>query len=250
MALEAKNITFGYGKNSVLNDFSLKLEVSDFIMLLGANGSGKSTAVKLLGGYLRPQAGSILLDGKELNSYRSFERAKKIAAVAQIPPPMLDFTVEEMVVMGRLGSSPRFGFGCRKDDDIILEVMEQMQISHLAECRVGKLSGGERQRVMLAQALAGRPQYLLLDEPTSALDAEHVFSFMQILRKINGSIGILMVCHDLNLAWNYAKKAVILKDNKISCAGEAKSILTPENIKENFNCSAIVSEDNGIILKP
>ena len=107
MMLKAENITFAYNERAVLEDFSLTLKPDDFTMLLGANGSGKSTAIKLLGGYLTPACGQIICNGVPLMKLKSFERARKIAVVSQIPPPILDFTVRELVMMGRLAHSCR-----------------------------------------------------------------------------------------------------------------------------------------------
>ena len=128
--------------------------------------------------------------------------------------------------------------------------MEKMEISPFADRMLNQLSGGERQRVILAQALAGNPDYLLLDEPTSALDPQHIFLLMNILHEISKNTGVLMVCHDLNLAWNFAKETVILKDSKIFLSGDTRKVLTSENIRKAFNCNAVIKEDVGIILQP
>ena len=247
--LEAQNITFSYRDKVILKDFSVSLEKGSFTMLLGANGSGKSTVLRLLGGFLAPESGNVILNGKALSSFKHFERARKIAVVPQNMPPVLDFTVREMVTMGRLGSIPRFTSPGRCEEKIIREVMEQMEIAPFADRLLSQLSGGERQRGILAQALAGEPEYLLLDEPTSALDPEHVFLLMNTLQKINRDTGILMVCHDLNLAWNFARKTVILKDSKILLEGDTRTILSEENIRKAFHCDAVINQENGIILK-
>ena len=248
--LEAQNLTFFYQDKVILENFSLSLEKGSFTMLLGANGSGKSTALRLLGGFLAPQEGSVLVDGVPISTLKHFERAQKIAVVPQNMPPVLDFTVREMVTMGRLGNIPRFAPPGKIDQKIVNEVMEKMEISPFADRMLNQLSGGERQRVILAQALAGNPDYLLLDEPTSALDPEHIFLLMNILHEISKNTGVLMVCHDLNLAWNFAKETVILKDSKIFLSGDTRKVLTSENIRKAFNCNAVIKEDVGIILQP
>ena len=248
--LEAQNLTFCYQDKVILDNFSLSLEKGSFTMLLGANGSGKSTVLRLLGGFLKPEAGCILVDGESLDTLKHFERARKIAVVPQNMPPVLDFTVQEMVTMGRLGNIPRFAPPGKLDQRIVREVMEKMEISSFADRWISQLSGGERQRVILAQALAAEPDYLLLDEPTSALDPEHVFLLMQTLQEISENTGILMVCHDLNLAWNFAKKTIILKDSKIFLAGDTRTVLTKENIRNAFDCDAAIIGNCGIILQP
>lgn len=248
--LEAQSLTFSYQDKIILDDFSLTLEKGSFTMLLGANGSGKSTVLRLLGGFLQPKQGSVLVDGVPILTLKHVERARKIAVVPQNMPPVLDFTVREMVMMGRLGNIPRFAPPGKNEQKIVGEVMEKMEISPFADRMLNQLSGGERQRVILAQALAGEPDYLLLDEPTSALDPEHVFLLMQTLQEISKTTGILMVCHDLNLARNFAKDTVILKDSKIFLAGDTRTVLSKENIRNAFNCDAAIIEEYGIILQP
>lgn len=249
MALAAEKISFSYHKTPVLQDFSLQLERSDFTMLLGANGSGKSTAVKLMGGYLKPSAGTVVCDNCMLEKMHSFERARKIAVVSQTAVPILDFTVREMVTMGRLAHSSRLAPVNSEDRDIVENAMAELEILPFADRMIGSLSGGERQRTLLAQALAQEPEYLLLDEPTSALDPAHALALMRFLRRLEGKIGILMVCHDLNLAWNYAKKSVILNRGRIALYGNTHEVLTAENISANFNCGAVIHPEEGIILK-
>ena len=248
--LEAQSLTFSYQDKIILDDFSLSLEKGSFTMLLGANGSGKSTVLRLLGGFLQPKQGGVLVDGVSIHTLKHFERAQKIAVVPQNMPPVLDFTVREMVTMGRLGNIPRFAPPGKSDQKIVNEVMEKMEISPFADRMLNQLSGGERQRVILAQALAGNPDYLLLDEPTSALDPEHIFLLMQTLHEISKNTGILMVCHDLNLAWNFAKETIILKDSNIFLSGDTRKVLTSENIRKAFNCNAVINEEVGIILQP
>lgn len=249
MPLEAKNITFSYNRDTVLKNFSVTLTENDFIMLLGPNGSGKSTALKLLSGYLQPDSGTVLCDGKKLDGMSSFERASKIAVVSQISPPLLDFTVEEMIMMGRISHTPRLTPPSASDYDKIHEIMKSLEIFHLTNRLMHQLSGGERQRVWLAQALAQEPEYLLLDEPASALDPEHTLNLLNFLRTLQGKTGILMICHDLNSAWNFAEKVIILKNGTISSSGKTSTVLTSENIVSNFNCRAFIHPDEGIILR-
>lgn len=249
MTLEAKNISFSYKSKKVLTDFSVSISKNDFVMLLGANGSGKSTALKILAGFLAPCSGEVCCSGKKLSEMRSFERARKIAVVSQLPPPVLDFTVAEFIMMGRLAHSPRLAPPDKKDREAVKNAMAELDLEPLAERLMYRLSGGERQRVLLAQALAQEPEYLLLDEPTSALDPAHGIALMQVLRRLKNKVGILMICHDLNLAWNYAENVIILNHGKISCSGSTHQVLTAENISANFNCNAVIHPDEGIILK-
>lgn len=249
MPLSAEKLTFSYGNTPIIQNFSLILDKSDFTMLLGCNGSGKSTVIKLMGGFLSPRSGQVSCDGILLDKMRPFERARKIAVVSQIHSPVLDFTVREVIMMGRLAHSPRLAPPSAKDNEAVQNTMIELGVADLADKNMNCLSGGERQRVFLAQALAQGPEYLLLDEPTSSLDPAHGIALMHTLHKLDGKIGILMVCHDLNMAWNHAKNILVLKKGQTVLNGAAKSVLTVENIKNNFECSAVIHPEEGIILK-
>ncbi|MBR2509237.1 MAG: ABC transporter ATP-binding protein [Lentisphaeria bacterium] len=249
MAIIAEKISFSYNRKKVLEDFSISLNRNDFTMLLGSNGSGKSTAVKLLGNFLKPDSGKITVDGINADKLLPFERAKKIAVISQTMPPVLNFTVREMVLMGRFCHVGRLKRPTAEDLQIADESMEKMEVFSFANRYVRELSGGERQRVVLAGALAQQPDYLLLDEPTAALDPAHSLRLMEILQKLNEKIGIMMVCHDLNLAWNYAGKVIILQNGKTLFAGAAREILTVQNIRQAFDCNAVIYQNEGIILQ-
>lgn len=249
MAISAEKISFAYSNKKVLNDFSVSLGSNDFTMLLGSNGSGKSTVIKLLGGFLTPESGTIQLDGRKVSGIPPFERARKIAVVQQFMFPALNYTVMQMVLMGRFCHAGRLAKASEQDLQIARDVMEKMEILQFEKRYVRDLSGGEKQRVMLASALAQQPEYLLLDEPTAALDPAHGLRLMEILQSLNGRIGILMVCHDLNLAWNYAKKVIILKNGNTLFAGMTRDVLNVANIRKCFDCNAVIYHDEGIILQ-
>ena len=250
MILVADNLNFSYSNSPIVKDFSIKLECGNLIMLSGPNGSGKSTIIKLLCGLLRPNSGGVTLDGRDLNSFSDFERAKNISVVAQTQVPILNFTVNELILTGRTGSLNRFFSPSQKDLAICDEAIELLDLGKFRNRQVNQLSGGERSRVFLAKALAQQPQFLLLDEPTSAMDIEHTFKTLELLKKISNKIGILMVCHDLNLAWQYADKLYLLKDGTTQIAGESKEILTPATLEAIYNCHAEIIMDKGIIFRP
>ena len=250
MILAADNLNFSYSNSPIVKDFSIKLECGNLIMLSGPNGSGKSKIIKLLCGLLKPNSGGVTLDGRDLNSFSDFERAKNISVVAQTQVPILNFTVNELILTGRTGSLNRFFSPSQKDLAICDEAIELLDLGNFRNRQVNQLSGGERSRVFLAKALAQQPQFLLLDEPTSAMDIEHTFKTLELLKKISNKIGILMVCHDLNLAWQYADKLYLLKDGTTQIAGKSKEILTPATLEAIYNCHAEIIIDKGIIFRP
>jgi len=245
--LHAKNIIFGYGETPLLQGVSLNVSQGDFKMLLGCNGSGKSTLLGVLTGRLAAQGGSVELGGKALAEWTHRERAMALGIVMQTTPPALDFTVEEMVMMGRHAYLSRLGEPTADDEAKVAEAMVTMEVMEFANRKCNRLSGGERQRVMIAAALAQEPEVLLLDEPTSAQDPGHAVKLMEVLRTLPRNPGILMIVHDLHLARCFAKTVVLLHYGKILVEGTPDEALTVENIRTVYGRHAIrlVRDGNG-----
>lgn len=249
MLLESKNLEFQYSANSpIIKDFSLKIENGEFVMISGPNGSGKSTVLKLLSSFLKPDKGEVKLNSKLIQKYTYAERASQIAVVSQNPTPILNFTVFELIMSGRSGSLNRFAPPSQKDCDICNELMELFELTQFQNRIVNQLSGGEKARVFLAKALAQQPQLLLLDEPTSAFDLEYTFKTMEILKQLSRKIGVVMICHDLNLAWQYADRLILLKGGEIFAQGAPKEILTAETINQVYHCQAQILSSAGIVF--
>jgi len=231
MKLSADNISFAYLEGSpLLQDVSLAVSPGDFTMLLGCNGSGKSTLLSVLSGHLPAQSGRVELGDKPLLQWSHRERARTLGIVLQTTPPALDFTVSEMVMMGRHAYLSRLGNSTDEDKTRVVEAMEKMEISSFAHRKCNRLSGGERQRVMIAAALAQDPSILLLDEPTSAQDPGHAVKLMETLRSLLTNLGILMVVHDIHLARHFAEKIILLHQGKILAEDAPCNVLTTENI--------------------
>ncbi len=236
MKLEAKQLNFSYQHRELIAGVSLSLSTGETVMLLGPNGSGKSTILKLMAGYLKPQSGTVLLDGIPLAELTPLQRARAIGVVPQIQPPALDFTVQELVMIGRNILLPRFTPPGRADYEAVSKAMIQLEITHLAQRPCNQLSGGERQRVALAAALVRSPALLLLDEPTSALDPAHAIGVMELLKTLPQKPGVLLVTHDLSLAANHAQKLLLLKEGRIYAQGSAEEVLTPPHLREVYGC--------------
>ncbi len=247
--LEARQITFSYGSAKLIDGLSLSVAPGDFTMLTGPNGCGKSTVLKLLAGYLKPQSGSVELDGLPLQTYSGRMRSQKIAVVPQEAPPVLDYTVEEMVLMGRTSRLSRFSPPAPEDRKIIDNVLALLELTHLIHRPCNRLSGGERQRVLAASALVQEPEYLLLDEPTSALDPAHALHLPEILKKLPDSPGCLFVTHNLQLAARFADKLILMSENGIFAAGTVREVLSPENIRAVYHCDAeLLSDRHGRVV--
>ena len=166
-------MSFGYGARSVLDAVDVAVGPGEIVGLIGPNGAGKSTLVRLLAGIVRPGRGVVRLDGRPLADWSRVERARRIALVPQDPRVEFPYTVLEVALMGRAPHLPPLALPRGRDLEIVREVLERLEVAHLAARRIDALSGGERQRVFLARALAQQPAVLLLDEPTTHLDLRH-----------------------------------------------------------------------------
>lgn len=243
--VRVEDFSCGYGKDIVLKDISFEVKAGQFIGLIGPNGAGKSTMIRAISGFLPPQKGVILLNGKAVSRKRHRKLATKLAVVTQSHGATPPFSVEEFVLLGRVPHWSKLQLLETKQDVQIAEkAMELTGISHLRERAMEKLSGGERQLARLARALAQKPGLLLLDEPTAHLDIGHQVQIMRLLKKLNKeAITIVAVLHDLNLASLYCERLVLLNKGRLRCAGRPEEVLTEEIINEVYDTSIIVKED-------
>ena len=241
MKIETQNLFFSYGEKKLLEGISLKLEPGQFTVMLGPNGGGKSTLLKLLTGELRPDSGKVLLDGRPVGEYPGRERAKRLGVVLQSVPPALDFTVWEYVLTGRSARMSPFAPASRADKEAVLNALKLFQADHLADRPCNRLSGGERQRVMLAAAWAVEPEIFLLDEATSATDPAHTFAIMKLLRETARTRAVFLITHDLILAGNFADRILLLKDGRIYADGSPETVMTQENLLAVYDLHVSVS---------
>ena len=240
MSIRAEDICFSYGGEPVLKEVSVRIEPGCLTMLVGPNGSGKSTLLKLLSGFLSPERGTVLLDGRAPADYAWRERGRKLAFMTQDFYPGLDFTVRETVMLGRNPHLHAFAVPGEADHEAVRQALEDMELTDLAERPVNRLSGGERQRTMLAAVFAHQSEMLLLDEPTSALDVRHALRLADYLRDLSRSRGILMVTHDLSLALRYADEVLLLKEGRLVASGTPDEALSPEHLGSAYDCRAEV----------
>lgn len=233
MYLSVDQVTCGYGgADPVLRDFSFDLPRGEFLAVVGPNGCGKSTLVKLISRVLRPAAGRVMLAGRDLAGYKQRELARNLAVVAQETGMEFAFTVEEVVAMGRLPHLPRFRGESARDRQVVQEAMRATGTLHLKDRPATELSGGERQRVMVARALAQEPSLLVLDEPTAHLDIAHQVELLDLTRRLNRERGLTVVAvlHDLNLAAQYAHRLLMMKDGAVFAAGAPAEVVTEEHV--------------------
>jgi iron complex transport system ATP-binding protein len=240
------DISFRYRHEDVLKKLSFSVLKGDFLTLLGPNGTGKTTLLRLLTGILSPYEGSILLDGVDMKKYKRRDIAKKIAVVSQSFSIEFPFTVEEVVLMGRYPHKSGFKLVNKDDKRICEESMELTDIMYLKDRNVFELSSGELQRVLIARALCQTPSIILLDEPAAHLDINHQIELNRLSKRLNQDNGrtVINISHDLNAACIYSDKVMFLKDKGIFMMGGPKDVITNENIKAVFDADVTVKKDD------
>ena len=226
-ALAVRELTVTLDRRPVVRQVSCAAAAGGWLSLIGPNGAGKSTLIRAAAG-LVPYQGAVLLDGTDVRSLRSRERARLIAYVPQEPVLPPDMTVEQYVLLGRTPHLGYLGTPGRQDRAAAAAALDRLDAARFATRRLARLSGGERQRVVLARALATEARVLLLDEPTSMLDVGHqqqVLEFIDGLRR-DGGLTVLSTLHDLTAAGQYADELVLLHEGRVAAAGRASAVLT------------------------
>lgn len=240
-AIELRSVGFGYTADRLFADFSLAVAEREFFGVIGPNGSGKTTLLRLLARLLVPQAGQIEVCGIPLAGYAHRELARLIGFMPQENHFAFDFTVEEVVMMGRNPFLGRFQRPGRQDRDKVRAALQFTDTWSLREKGINEVSGGERQRVVLARTLTQEPRILLLDEPTSHLDIRHQLSILEILRKLNRQgITIVVNLHDLNLASLACSRLLLLDHGKPVACAAPESVLRADLIRQVYGVEPIV----------
>ena len=247
--IEAKGICFHY-KNCpvVLKDVDFTAEEGHFLAILGNNGAGKSTLLKCMNGILKPDAGSLLLDGEDLLTMPHRQVAQRVAFVSQTVAST-QMTVHDMVMLGR---RPYMGWSfSREDHDIVHAAMARLGLMDMRGRFLNQLSGGERQKVMLARALAQQPRLLLLDEPTSALDIRNQYQVLKIVGELCRTEGLtaVVVIHDLTLALRFCDRFLLMRDGQVYRCGGLE-VLDKTALREVYGVDAepVVVNGRHIVL--
>ncbi len=246
MPLTVKELSFRYNKTAVLTEVSFTVNDGEVVAVLGPNGAGKSTLVKCIAGILRPAARTVYVGGREVTKLHPLERARLIGYVPQASPDGFPFNVFETVLLGR---RPYMGWSPDKEDlNVVAETLRLLDVAKFAGRRVAELSGGERQRVLLAQALARRPNLLLLDEPTANLDLHGQLAALGLVGEVVRKRGIaaVVVLHDVNLAARFSDQIVLLHQGRVFAIGKPEAALTPEAVREVYGVEAVAGEALGI----
>ncbi|MGQ9677885.1 MAG: ABC transporter ATP-binding protein [bacterium] len=236
-----EGVRFGYGAELIFNDFSLSTESGEFLGIIGPNGSGKSTLLRLLAKALKPRRGAIKIAGKELDLLSRREVAQMVALVPQESFFAFEWTVQEVVMMGRNPYLKLLDRPGLKDSTKITEAMVLTGVQMLAEKSINSISAGEKQRVLLARALAQETPILLLDEATSHLDLGHRWAILQILKSLNRQgKTILLVSHDLSEA-AFCSRVLLLAQGRALAFDVPEKVITPDLIRIAYGLEPVVT---------
>jgi iron complex transport system ATP-binding protein len=243
-AVHVRGLCFSHRDRPVLRDLSFSVEKGEFFIIIGPNGVGKTSLMRIISGFLKPGSGELGILGTPYSQYSPKTLARVIAVVSQAMPHDFPFTVFETVLMGRAPHLSLLGLEGKKDMEIALRAMALTQVDHLAKRRLDRLSGGELQRTFIARALAQEPCVILLDEPTASLDPAHQIRLMDLLETLRQEKGmtVVMVSHDLNLAAMYGDRLLLLKEGCLFSLGLAREVLKREVIEAAYHCPMLVDQ--------
>ncbi|WP_343602395.1 ABC transporter ATP-binding protein [Mycobacterium sp.] len=248
MRLTLDGISVTVDSTPVVTGCDLVVASGEKVALVGPNGSGKTTLLKAIYRSVRPVAGVVLLGGDNLATLRQREVARRAAVVAQEPPRDFEFTVEDVVSLGRAPHQGVLDRESHTDREVVADALERVGMLDHRTRIYSTLSGGEKQRTLVARALAQRTPLLLLDEPTNHLDVSAALELLELLRHLE--ISTLCVLHDLNLAAAYFDRIYVLDTGRIVTGGTPQQVLTPERVRAVFgvNTHRLIHPATGRVL--
>jgi len=245
-AVEVKNVKVHYNSIKALDGVSLTVKNGEVLSIVGPNGAGKSTLLKVINYILKPKVGTVYFDQKILSELPLREIAKKAGLVPQKVNLTGMLTVYDFVMTGR---RPYIDFApSKQDEEKVYEALKTVGAIALVDRTLEELSGGELQRVIIARALAGEPEVLLLDEPTSNLDLKYQIEIQKLVKKLRAKgLIIIIVMHDLTYAYRISDKILMLNKGKVYAAGKPEEVLTPENIFEVYGVTPLIIAEHKLI---
>lgn len=234
--LQIENVSFSIDHKQILNNISLEVKKQSLHAIIGTNGSGKSSLLRIISRIWKMDEGNIYIDNKKITKFSRKELSQKITLVPQDTHLSFPIFVKDLVLLGRNPHIKRFHSYTAKDHEIALQAIQEIGIEHLINKRVTEISGGERQLVWIACALATQAPILLLDEPTAALDIYHKLCIFKILKQLqNKGLTIIVVLHELQEAYSFFDTVSLMEQGHIYSTGHPSEILTEQNIEKIFN---------------
>lgn len=241
MGIRCENVSVDLGGRRIVEAIDIHVPSGGFIGIIGPNGSGKSTLLKSIYRVLQPTGGAIYVGGEALETLSYKASARRLAVVSQHNYYNFDFTVSEVVLMGRAPHKRQFDRDTAEDFEKVDAALEKVDMTGYKDRIFSTLSGGEQQRIILARALAQDTPCLVLDEPTNHLDIKHQLDIMTLVRTLG--LTVVAAIHDLNMAAMYCDYVYVLKDGVICGEGAPDAVLTPETIREIYDVEASVMHD-------
>lgn len=248
----AENISVRFGDNTVVDQVNMAVDRGEIVGLIGPNGAGKTTLLRVLASLVTPDAGQVTIDDATLGEIPARERAKRIAYLPQGQNVEWPLTVSSLVALGRLPHLTPWSTLSDADLAAMEDAIVSADIDHLRDRTVTTLSGGERARALLARAVAGQPDYLLVDEPTASLDPGHQLTVMKLLKdRAEKGVGVVAVLHDLTLAARFCSRLVLMDNGHIIADDTAEAVLTDQNLANVYGITATRGQsDDGFFIVP
>ncbi|MFJ7639379.1 ABC transporter ATP-binding protein [Peribacillus sp. NPDC097206] len=242
--VEVKKLFKRYNNKTVVEDVSLKIQKGKITSFIGPNGAGKSTVLSMISRLIAKDSGDVLIDGKDMNNFKSNELAKKIAILKQANHINIRLTIRELVAFGRFPYSQ--GKLTKEDWVYVDEAIEYMELADMQDKFLDQLSGGQQQRAFIAMVIAQNTEYVLLDEPLNNLDMKHSVQIMKVLRRLTDELGktVIIVIHDINFASCYSDYIVALKDGKVVHNGPTEQVINSNVLKEIYDMDIEIQNIN------
>ena len=248
--LRVKDLDFNYGRARILKKLNMEIDEGRFVSIIGPNGSGKTTFLKLLAGITKPAHGSVAYKGIDIKIFTARETAKEFAFIFQHNHSRFPFTCLEMVMLGRHPHKSRIQGYSDKDLDFVGEVMKKTQTIDYADKMVNEISGGELQRVIIARALAQQPKVLFMDEAFSELDICAKMHSIRLLKNMikEEGLSVISIMHDINTAYSFSDDVIALKNGQLAGCGHPHQVMTKQFIRDVFDIDVEMIENKGFFI--
>jgi zinc transport system ATP-binding protein len=236
---DVKNLNFKVDNQKILTDISFEIFQAEYIAIIGPNGGGKTTLIRILLGLSKPTSGEIKIYGKKLKDFKEWHKIGFVPQKASHVDTSFPATVEDIVNMGRVSKRKLFSKKSKEDIEIVTDVMKKMDVYDLKDKMIGSLSGGQRQRVMCARALASKPEILILDEPNTGVDVVSQNRFYALLRKLNqeDNITIVFITHDVGVIVDDIARLFTINEKAVIC-NDPKKIMSCDDMSQLYGVDA------------